>query len=82
MLELGVKIPEDLKLVAHGNIETPIITPYPVDWINSSSRTIVEALVKQIQNALDGLRAKPIQFSYKPEWIDHQEHEKQKTKIK
>ena len=81
MLELGVKIPEDLKLVAHGNIETPIITPYPVDWINSSSRTIVEALVKQIQNALDGLRAKPIQLPYKPEWIEHQEHEKQK-KIK
>ena len=40
LLELGVNIPGDLKLVAHGNIETPILTPYPVDWITSSSREI------------------------------------------
>jgi DNA-binding LacI/PurR family transcriptional regulator len=63
-----VNIPGDLKLVAHGNIETPILTPYPVDWITSSSREIVQAMVSQIQKALDGLPAKPIRLKYRPSW--------------
>ena len=68
LLELGVNIPGDLKLVAHGNIETPILTPYPVDWITSSSREIVQAMVSQIQKALDGLPAEPIRLKYRPSW--------------
>ena len=68
LLELGVKIPEELKLVAHGNIETPILSPYPVDWITSSSREIVKAMVKQIQSVLDGNPAKPAQLTHHPTW--------------
>jgi DNA-binding LacI/PurR family transcriptional regulator len=68
LLELGVNIPGDLKLVAHGNIETPILTPFPVDWITSSSREIVQAMVNQIQKALDGLTTKPIWLNYRPAW--------------
>jgi DNA-binding LacI/PurR family transcriptional regulator len=68
LLELGVKIPEELQLVAHGNIETPILTPYPVDWITSSSHEIVQSMVKQIQTVLDGTPAKPIRLTHRPAW--------------
>jgi DNA-binding LacI/PurR family transcriptional regulator len=68
LLELGVKIPEELQLVAHGNIETPILTPYPVDWISSSSHEIVLSMVKQIQSILDGQPAKPIRLTHQPSW--------------
>jgi DNA-binding LacI/PurR family transcriptional regulator/DNA-binding transcriptional regulator YhcF (GntR family) len=68
LLELGVNIPEDLKLVAHGNIETPILTPYPVDWITSSSHEIDQAMVNQIQDALDGLPTKTIWLKHRPAW--------------
>jgi len=68
LLELGVKIPEELKLVAHGNIETPILSPYPVDWITSSSREIVQAMVKQIQRVLDGNPTKPTRLTHRPAW--------------
>ena len=68
LLELGVKIPEERKLVAHGNIETPILSPYPVDWITSSSREIVKAMVKQIQSVLEGNPAKPAQLTHHPTW--------------
>ncbi len=70
LLEMGVKIPADLKLVAHGNIETPILTPYPVDWITSSSREIVEAMVGQIQRGLDGLPVKPVWLKHKATWLE------------
>ena len=68
LLELGVNIPGDLKLVAHGNIETPILSPFPVEWITSSSREIVQAMVNQIQKALDGLTTKPVLLKYRPSW--------------
>jgi DNA-binding LacI/PurR family transcriptional regulator len=68
LLELGVKIPDELQLVAHGNIETPILTPYPVDWITSSSHEIVQSMVKQIQTVLDGHPAKPIRLTHRPAW--------------
>ena len=68
LLEIGVKIPDQLKLVAHGNIETPILTPYRIDWINSSSREIVASMVKQIQSVLDGHPAKPIRLTHVPSW--------------
>jgi LacI family transcriptional regulator len=68
LLELGLKIPEELQLVAHGNIETPILTPYPVDWITSSSHEIVQSMVKQIQTVLDGTPAKPIRLTHRPAW--------------
>jgi DNA-binding LacI/PurR family transcriptional regulator/DNA-binding transcriptional regulator YhcF (GntR family) len=68
LLEMGVGIPADLKLVAHGNIETPILTPYPVDWITSSSRVIVQAMVNQIQRGLDGLPVKPVFLKHKATW--------------
>jgi DNA-binding LacI/PurR family transcriptional regulator len=68
LLELGVKIPEELQLVAHGNIETPILTPYPVDWITSSSHEIVQSMVKQIQTVLDGHPVKPIWLTLRPAW--------------
>ncbi len=63
-----MNVPGDLKLVAHGNIETPILSPYPVDWITSSSREIVQAMVKKIQKALDGLPAEPIRLKYRLTW--------------
>ncbi|MFZ4683163.1 MAG: GntR family transcriptional regulator [Terrimicrobiaceae bacterium] len=68
LLELGVNIPKDLKLVAHANIETPILTPYPVDWITSSSREIVEAMFGQVQRGLDGLPIKPVWLKHKATW--------------
>ena len=68
LLELSVNIPDDLKLVAHGNIETPTLTPYPVDWITSSSREIDQAMVDQIQEALDGHPTKTIWLKHRPAW--------------
>jgi DNA-binding LacI/PurR family transcriptional regulator len=68
LLELGVKVPEELQLVAHGNIESPILPPYPVDWITSSSHEIVQSMVKQIQSVLDGHPAKPILLTHRPAW--------------
>ncbi len=68
LMELGVAVPAELKVVSHGNIETPILTPYPVDWITSSSRLIVEAMLQQIQRALAGKPVKPISLRHKPSW--------------
>lgn len=68
LLELGVKIPGELQLVAHGNIETPILTPCAVDWITTSSREIVQALVAQIQCALDGHPVRPAKLKHRPAW--------------
>ncbi len=70
LMELGVAVPTELKVVSHGNIETPILTPYPVDWITSSSRLIVEAMLQQIQRALAGSPVKPVSLAHKSSWSD------------
>lgn len=76
LLELGVKVPGDLTVVAHENIETPILTPLPVDWISSSCRQIATEMVSMIERSLRGEKAVPVFLNYAPAWESEEAKEK------
>ena len=49
LLELGVRVPQDLKLVFHKNDETPLFCPMPAEFIVLSLRDVATALIDAVE---------------------------------
>ena len=49
LLELGVRVPQDLKLVLHKNDETPLLCPMPAEFIVLSLRDVAAALIDAVE---------------------------------
>lgn len=53
-LELGIKVPEELRVVSHRNVETQYFCPLPMDYLNISIKDTAAALIRQLQIQVDG----------------------------
>lgn len=53
--QLGIQIPEQLKLLIHTNKEFPIFCPYPADRIVNSAKDAASALIRYVQCSLQNL---------------------------
>ena len=48
ILSLGIKVPEDLCVVLHRNVELDYFTPFPVIWLDTHLSTIAERMIQEI----------------------------------
>ncbi len=55
VLERGVKVPSELKLVLHKNQHVEFLCPLPADWIITREKDIADALIQQIKDRFAGL---------------------------
>jgi len=53
-LELGVRVPEDLRLVVHRNEEIEMFCPFPVTWITVRAKDFAVGLMRQIRLQVAG----------------------------
>jgi DNA-binding LacI/PurR family transcriptional regulator len=60
IVEAGVRVPEELKLVFHRNAGVEFLSPLPVSWVEASADEFAEALVAQIHRQLRGEKVEPI----------------------
>lgn len=60
ILESGVSVPEDLKLVLHRNEGIPAICPLPASWLVSDLRALASALIAQLERQIQGRPATPV----------------------
>jgi DNA-binding LacI/PurR family transcriptional regulator len=60
ILQEGVSVPGDLKLVLHRNEGIPLLCPLPVAWIESDLTAVAVALIGQIEKQLAGQPVEPV----------------------
>jgi DNA-binding LacI/PurR family transcriptional regulator len=65
IVEAGVRVPEELKLVYHRNAEVEFLCPLPVSWIEASAQRVAEGLVEQIHLQFRGEKVEPIFLSHR-----------------
>lgn len=53
---LGVKVPDELRLVIHKTVENPIIFPFPCTLIENSIAELAELMVGQLMDQAEGHR--------------------------
>ena len=54
LLEAGVRVPEDLRLVLHRNAEIDIHSPVPASWLVSAVADYADAMIRQIRRQVAG----------------------------
>jgi len=59
LLEMGVRVPQDLKLVLHKNAEIALLCPLPADIITLSLTDVARALIEQIETQFSGGECTP-----------------------
>lgn len=59
LLEMGVRVPQDLKLVLHKNAEIALLCPLPADIITLSLTDVARALIEQIETQFSGGQCTP-----------------------
>lgn len=64
IVEAGVRVPEELKLVFHRNAEVEFLCPLPVSWVEARASEIAKGLVTQIHRQLNGEKIEPIFVPY------------------
>ena len=60
MLEIGVAVPDDLKLVLHRNEGISYINPFPASYIVSSPHNVAMMLIEQLRLRIKGGDAGPV----------------------
>ncbi|HEX4141279.1 MAG TPA: substrate-binding domain-containing protein, partial [Candidatus Methylacidiphilales bacterium] len=60
ILEAGIKVPDELKLVLHRNADIEFLNPLPVSWIEANPTEVAAALVEQVHRQLRGEKIEPI----------------------
>jgi DNA-binding LacI/PurR family transcriptional regulator len=66
ILELGVKVPEQLKIIIHRNQEVDFFVPFPVDWIVTSAEEAATLLVEKLEAQMQGKTVvQPRQVGYR-----------------
>ena len=56
ILEAGIHVPEELKLIFSGNRELPMHCPLSVDWLMASISEMADAMIGQLQAQLRGAK--------------------------
>jgi len=54
IVEKGIRVPEEVRLILHRNAETPYSIPFPCDWIEVSIREIARALIGSLEKQVAG----------------------------
>jgi DNA-binding LacI/PurR family transcriptional regulator len=65
LLEAGVRVPLDLKLVLHRNREVDLLCPLPASFTELSIRATAEALVSQIEKQFRGEACQRVVLPYR-----------------
>lgn len=60
ILEAGIRVPDELKLVLHRNAEIEFLNPLPASYVEASAHDVAAALVEQIHRQLRGEKVEPI----------------------
>ncbi|PAW78044.1 MAG: hypothetical protein B9S32_09155 [Verrucomicrobia bacterium Tous-C9LFEB] len=60
MLEAGVSVPRDLKLILHCNEGVPVLCPLPASWLKVNLEQIAAALIGQVERQLVGDPVQPV----------------------
>ena len=63
ILERGISVPSDLKLVMHRNEGIPYLNPFPTSYIVSSARQRALMLIEQLCLLIEGKKAPPAYHS-------------------
>ena len=64
-LELGVRVPEELKLVFHHNTDVDWTCPLQVDWVESDTAAWAAAVIEQVRQQKAGRSVIPITLPYR-----------------
>ena len=64
LLEQGVKVPDQLKLVLYKNSDVDIFCPLPATFVELSTPAVAAALVEQVQKQLRGEACTPIRIEF------------------
>lgn len=64
ILEKGVRIPENLKIIFHGNLEIPMHCPFPVDWQYFSVKKVAESMVLLAKELVAGKTSPSAKIQY------------------
>ncbi len=64
MLQLGVRIPEEIKCVFHRNRHQEILCPFPVTWGTGDEEELAESLIGVIDRQFKGLRISETNLDY------------------
>ena len=64
LLEFGVRVPEELKLVCHRNTGVDWSCPLPVDWVVSDVSRWAATMVEQVQCQKRGESIEPVHLTY------------------
>ncbi len=59
ILELGVQVPDQLKIIIHRNREVDCFVPFPVDWIVTSAEETATVLVEKLEAQMQGRKLGP-----------------------
>jgi DNA-binding LacI/PurR family transcriptional regulator len=65
LLERGVKVPDQLKLVLYKNSAVDIFCPPPATFVELSTPAVAAALVEQVQKQLRGEACTPIRIGFR-----------------
>ncbi len=64
MLELQLRVPEDLHLAIHANEELPLVCPYPATLLQLSIRRYAEELIQMVRQQLAGESVSAVSLPY------------------
>jgi DNA-binding LacI/PurR family transcriptional regulator len=63
-LELGVRVPEDLKLIFHHNTGVSWHCPLAVDWIETDTAQWADEMIRQVRRQMEGGEVAPVAMPY------------------
>lgn len=63
ILQRQVRVPEELRLVCHRNVEVGLFCPLPATFVDFSARQVAEALITQVRKQFQGEPCQPIILS-------------------
>jgi DNA-binding LacI/PurR family transcriptional regulator len=69
MLQCGVRIPGEMKLVAHSNARVRLICPFPVTWAVSDEDAAAAALIQTVEKQFAGEQPHEVRipFTFRPD---------------
>lgn len=65
ILRQQVRVPEDLKVVFHRNVENFFLCPFAASWLETSTKEIAGGLIRQVWSQFDGESVKPILLPFR-----------------
>lgn len=70
ILQLGVKVQEEMKFVFHRNAHSHFLCPFPATWVISDEALVAREFIKMIQRQFEGERVSPVLVPYSIESSD------------